>query len=215
MDASIAQLKKEMRRRIEAQRAALSETERQVRSAAICEQAIRYFWDGRDAGKAGPMADHPALTVLAYFPFRSEADISPVIEYCWDRSIRLAAPKVDKASGNLSLHWVRGYEDLALGAWGIREPGERAALLENASEIDLILVPGMAFDRAGRRLGYGGGFYDRLLASLGGQGSKTPVKASLIYQFQLVDEVPAEQHDIRVDTLISENGVIAANGKNP
>lgn len=211
MEASIAKLKKELRQRIEAQRAALSEAERQVRSNAICEQTIRHFWNGAAAGGASSIADQRALTVLAYFPFRTEADISPVIEFCWERNIRLAAPKVDRTSRFLSLHWVHGYADLAPGAWGIREPAEHTALLEDAAEIDLILVPGVAFDRSGRRLGYGGGFYDRLLASKEGKGLKIPVKAALIYQFQLVDEVPAEEHDVRVDLLISESGVITAN----
>jgi 5-formyltetrahydrofolate cyclo-ligase len=87
---------------------------------------------------------------------------------------------------------------------GIPEPflsEEREALLE---DIDLVVIPGAGYDYAGNRLGYGGGYYDKLLS---GKKKNTPIIA-LAYEEQLVDAIPAEKHDVRVDMIVTDQRVI-------
>jgi 5-formyltetrahydrofolate cyclo-ligase len=90
-------------------------------------------------------------------------------------------------------------QDAAPGYRGILEPGAHCALLDLAS-IDWVLVPGVAFDRAGRRLGYGGGYYDRLLPQLRPDAHR----AAGAFELQLVERVPAAAHDVVMDALVTE-----------
>lgn len=87
---------------------------------------------------------------------------------------------------------------IELGAFHIEEPTGNN--LVNPDEIELVVVPGVAYDRAGNRLGRGKGFYDRLL-----QSTKA-TKVGVCYEFQLVDEIPTEPHDVKMDMIISQNG---------
>jgi 5-formyltetrahydrofolate cyclo-ligase len=109
-----------------------------------------------------------------------------------------------KVKGNgLELFEIREFErDVSPGAWGIPEPHEHNRVALDA--VDLLIVPGLAFDDRGNRLGYGAGFYDRLLASC----SKPTV--ALAFEGQIVSEVPAGNHDIRIKKIVTETRVIEA-----
>lgn len=97
-------------------------------------------------------------------------------------------------------------EELAIGRYGLLEPdaGHETVVPGRA---DLVCVPGLAFDRAGRRLGRGGGYYDRCLATLRA-GPRPPVFAGLAHRWQLVERVPCEPHDEPVDWVLCEDGVV-------
>jgi 5-formyltetrahydrofolate cyclo-ligase len=111
---------------------------------------------------------------------------------------RLAVPRVE--GDRLAHHEIRSTAQLVASRFGLLEP-DRSAPLVDPGEIDLVVVPGLAFDRAGNRLGFGKGYYDRFLRDVRG------VKAALLYTLQLLDEVPADEHDVPVDLLVTEKGV--------
>ncbi len=101
--------------------------------------------------------------------------------------------------------WVSDLEDdLRPGSYGIMEPGDHTALLKNTDRIDLCVVPGVAFDRHGNRIGHGAGFYDNFLARL----SPRTLKVALAFDLQMLDSVPHSEHDIAMDMIITEQEVI-------
>ena len=113
----------------------------------------------------------------------------------WSREKRILLPVV--VGDDLELRLYTGPEDLNPGAYGIEEPtGE---LFTDYADIDFIAVPGVAFDRNGNRLGRGKGYYDRLLPRI-----PSAHKAGICFPFQLVEEVPAEPFDIRMDEIITQ-----------
>ena len=127
----------------------------------------------------------------------------PDVELLWMHGAgkTFAYPRI--VDSRLDLFRVASLHELAPGAFGVREP---SCEIENAvppGALDLILVPGVAFTRAGERLGRGGGFYDRLLASLPAHVCKIGV----CFDSQILHELPVEPHDQRVDFLASESGL--------
>lgn len=113
----------------------------------------------------------------------------------WSREKRILLPVV--VGDDLELRLYTGPEDLAIGAYGIEEP--TGARFTDYTAIDLIIVPGVAFDRNGNRLGRGKGYYDRLLPRI-----PSAYKIGICFPFQVVEEVPAEPFDIRMDEIITQ-----------
>ena len=147
-----------------------------------------------------------AGTVLLTAPFRSEWDASPLVARALAAGKVVALPRVDESSRMLELkRIVDPVRDIVAGYRGLPEPATRCERVATAS-IDWVLVPGIAFDRMGGRLGYGGGYYDRLLPVL-------PVRAARVagaFSAQIVDAVPSAPHDITMDTVVTEAGVVLA-----
>ena len=177
-----------------------------------------------------------AQTVLGYLNFGSELASEMWVWQALADGKRVLLPRVNKASKHLELFEVKELaSDVAVGAFGIREPSiEKCKHFEALGEIDLILMPGVAFDRKGGRLGYGGGYFDKLLAQLphlrhvtgeasrlreearGGHSRTSglsptvscPHRPALIagaFAMQVVEEIPQESTDHKVDWLITEN----------
>jgi 5-formyltetrahydrofolate cyclo-ligase len=145
-----------------------------------------------------------AQVVLAILPYRSEWNATLVIDAALADGKIVAAPRVDRAARMLRTLRIESIaRDVEPGYRGIPEP--RAGCEEIALDrLDCVLVPGVAFDVQGRRLGYGGGFYDRLLPLL-------PAAASRIagaFEQQIVERVPAAPHDVGVDWIVTERRVI-------
>ncbi len=111
----------------------------------------------------------------------------------WSSEKNILLPAV--VGDELELRRFTGTDDLAVGSYGIAEPTDE--LVTNYDCIDLVVVPGLAFDRLGQRLGRGKGYYDRLLPQI-----KAP-KLGICFPFQLVDEVPSEPFDVRMDGVIT------------
>ena len=112
----------------------------------------------------------------------------------WPEDKKIALPRVD--GNDLVLHWVAGPDDLVKGCFGILEPPASTPVAD-PNKLDLILVPGVAFDRQGGRLGRGRGYYDRLLAGT------SAFKVGVCFDWQIVPEVPREAHDIRMDAVVT------------
>src|SRR5690606_6681912 len=117
-----------------------------------------------------------SLMVLTFVPFRSEADLWPLIHRLRDSDIAVVVPKVNREQHSMELYVVVGAEDLEAGHWGIREPRAGMMPLQDDAKIDAVIVPGLAFDREGGRLGYGAGYYDRLFRRFEEEGLRTPIR---------------------------------------
>ncbi|MGC1454149.1 MAG: 5-formyltetrahydrofolate cyclo-ligase [Nitrospirota bacterium] len=137
--------------------------------------------------------------VLFFASFRSEVETSSMIRRALIFGKRVVLPKVK--GRELALYEIADWDkDVSPGAWGIPEPHENRPV--RLDEIDLILMPGAAFDGQGNRVGYGAGFYDKLL------GSFTKMTVALAFEAQIVPLVPVEPHDVPVMKIVTEKRII-------
>ncbi len=182
--------KSELRTAILAQRDAIPESQRVGRSFAMSEKVL-----------ALPEFV-AAKVVMAYMSMGSEIDTHTIVEAVLQRGLQLVLPRVEPNTKMLALHAVRDLQsELKPGIWGIREPDPLLCQIALLSQVDFILVPGAVFDRQRHRLGYGGGFYDKLLALPG----RRAITVAVAFEEQLVPEVPMEPHDFSVDVLVSDH----------
>lgn len=193
----IADFKQSLRTRIKAEREALAAEVRAAHSGAIVERLVEL------------PAYREASAVLGYMNFGAEFASDGFAARVLADGKRLALPKVNRHTNHLDLYWVEDFEtQLARGLWGIREPVveccERVAAL---NEVEFALLPGVAFTRAGERLGYGGGFYDKLLAGAD-EGRRRPALVAAGFTLQLVGVIPQEATDIRVEWVVTESETI-------
>jgi len=137
-----------------------------------------------------------ARVVLGFSAFRKELDPAALLTAARAEGKRVGLPRV--VGDALHLHEVGADDVLEEGAFGVLEPPEAAARIDPA-EVDVVLVPGLAFDARGHRIGYGRGFYDRLLPQL-----TRAFRVGLAYDFQLVPELPEDPHDVPVHCLITD-----------
>lgn len=184
-----------IRKNTRALREQLSPDTRAAYSAAIAERLLQ-LPDYRQAG-----------TVLGYMNFGAEFSSEPWVARVLADGKRLALPKVNHHTNQLDLYWVDDFENqLAQGLWGIREPVvERCERLNALNEVEFALLPGVAFTRDGARLGYGGGFYDKLLARM----APRPTLAAAAFALQIVERLPQEATDVKVEWIITEQETIA------
>jgi len=145
-----------------------------------------------------------AKTILFYASFRSEVDTVDLIKLSLHLEKKAVLPRVCREENILRLYEIKSINELARGYMWILEPSVDEARLRKLSDIDLVLIPGAAYDLKGNRLGYGAAYYDKLLA---GMERKIPVVAPA-YEEQIVEKIPAEPHDIRVDKIITDKRVI-------
>jgi 5-formyltetrahydrofolate cyclo-ligase len=185
---------------------ALREAKRSVRLRVL---AARDAWSAAErAAAAQAIVDRiialpsfaAARTVQLTLPFRSEWDTLPLVRAALVAGKTVVLPRVDTGARVLVLHAIRDpVADVAAGCRGIPEPGLQCPVVAPAA-IDWVLVPGVAFDAAGRRLGYGGGFYDRLLPLF----ARGVARVAGAFALQLVARVPTAAHDLKVDTIVTE-----------
>jgi 5-formyltetrahydrofolate cyclo-ligase len=164
--------------------------------------AARRAWSRAIAGR---LAALPALSgahlVLGYCSFGSEPETGAVLEAVLARGQALALPRVNRTARRLELRLVADPAgQLVPGTWGIREPDPARCPEVAPAAVDFVLVPGVAFDARGGRLGYGGGYYDRLLPALPGRTARV----AAAFELQMVPAVPMETGDRRVDLVVTE-----------
>lgn len=145
-----------------------------------------------------------AEIIFCFASFRSEVSTFPLIEESLRLGKRVILPSVDSAKKELRLFEIEGLNELSPGYMGIPEPHASGERERDINDADLIVMPGAAFDPKGNRLGYGAGYYDKLLSGL---KKKIPLLA-LAYEEQIVDTLPAEPHDVRVDVIVTDRRVI-------
>ena len=149
-----------------------------------------------------------ATKIVLYAPLTGEVETALIAADALRSHRRLYYPIVDQKNRRIRLGAVSDLSELALGAFGILEPAAAGALEAGELGAALVCVPGIAFTPAAARLGRGGGYYDRLLAAL----SAEAVTAGLGYSFQLINRLPEDLHDRRLDFVVTESAVYAASG---
>ncbi len=147
-----------------------------------------------------------ARTLLAFASFGSEVQLDPLLSGAIARNVGVFVPWIERFSPpDLQISRVTDLDrDLAPARMGIREPDPRWRRPARVDRLDVVIAPGVAFDPCGRRLGYGAGFYDRLLTRL---RPGTPVIA-VAFDIQVVDALPLEPHDMTVDAVVTESRTI-------
>ncbi|MBJ6752032.1 5-formyltetrahydrofolate cyclo-ligase [Geomonas anaerohicana] len=143
-----------------------------------------------------------ARSLVLYAPIHHEVDTDAVAVAALASGKRLLYPAV--VGNDLKFCQVAALAELAPGRYGIPEPEGEGC---DPAEADLIVVPGVAFDLCGRRIGYGKGYYDRSLHRLEGSGKLV----AFCYDFQLLQEIAGEPHDVTMDLIVTESRVVRVN----
>jgi 5-formyltetrahydrofolate cyclo-ligase len=138
-----------------------------------------------------------ARTVFFYAPLPGELDVWPLVEDSLTAGKVVCLPRFEAATGRYVACEVRhATRDVVTGRFGIREPADGCVLVP-LNRLDLILVPGVAFDTRGHRLGRGKGYYDRLLSEAGG------IHCGIAFDEQIFTEIPIEPHDVRLNCIVT------------
>lgn len=187
MNENTGKTKKELRKEILKRREALEAEMVAEASAEICHmiQALNMYEEAED--------------LCLYMPIRNEVDLEILRKAAWEDGKRVWLPKVD--GKQMEFHFFGPESRLEEGAYGILEP-EAGQVLE-PGEATLVVMPGAVFSKSHDRIGYGGGYYDRYL-------SEHPQcrTMAVCHDLQIVDDLPAEEHDIRPDTIVSEEQIL-------
>lgn len=187
---SITAEKKQIRQNILAEREQLPPGERAAHNAAITARLLQL------------PEYRQATTVLGYMNFGSEYASDFWVRRVLADGKRLVLPKVNRHTNQLDLYRMDDLEiQLETGLWGIREPVvERCKRLNDINEVEFALLPGVAFSRDGARLGYGGGYYDKLLAQM----THLPALVCAAFGLQIVAQIPQEETDIKTAWIVTE-----------
>lgn len=187
--------KRDLRRRLSDARRAIAPADRAARSARIAEAC----------GGLPGFASTPV--VCAYVNFREEVETVGLIDALLAAGRRVAVP-VHLHGGPRPLNFaeIRSRAELVPNHFGIPQPPERAARFLPTEAIAFFLVPGLAFDARGGRLGYGLGFYDRAFAA----AHPAALKVGLAFEAQILERVPTGPHDVPMDFVVTEDRVIPA-----
>lgn len=143
-----------------------------------------------------------ASVLLLYAPKRDEINILPIAEQALRDGKKIVFPRCLADSHEMTYHYVNDLSELTPGTYGIPEPSEDSPLFEKESGMPAVcLIPALVYDKAGYRLGYGKGYYDRYLSDFNG------AKAGIIYSDFILDEIPRGRFDLAVDFLVTEKGI--------
>ena len=186
-------MKKEIRKAILQERAKLSES-------IIKEKSLAIFNTLKETDLY-----KDADNVMIYITFRKEILTRPIIDDLLSNGKKVFIPLSIPKTKELIVSELKDFEkDLEIGHFGVMEPKKETTRPVDPSILDLVIVPGAAFDKEGYRIGYGAGFYDRFLPRL----SKKATIISLAFDMQLIDKVPTDCYDLAVEYIITEKQFI-------
>lgn len=140
--------------------------------------------------------------IFIYMDFKNEVMTSDLIKHMLSEKKRVVVPYTDTVSTVLIPSEITGESDLKLNSFGYSEPKKISPV--NIEEIDLVIVPGLVFDKNLNRIGFGKGYYDRILNKLKASARKVAVA----HDFQVLEEIPAEEHDVKMDMIITEKSIM-------
>lgn len=187
----IRKQKDEIRAEYKERRRLMDRDEKAARDAAICKAA------------EGLVSFRYAEYVLLYAATPDEIDVSGIAKCAFEKGKKVLFPRCDKKTHTMEYHIVSSLDELKIDSFGIAEPDESAPKYDAANDTAaaVCFVPGLVYDRAGYRLGYGKGFYDRYLSAFSG------CSIGVVYSDYILNEVPRGHFDVSVDILLTEKGV--------
>ena len=186
--------KAELREKLLAEREAIPPEKREAMSRKICDRAISLS------------GFRLAETILLYAPKPVEVDVLPIARAAWESGKTVAFPRCHRPEGTyayMTYHIVNSLDELSPGSFGLLEPSEDAPLYDPTADTrgSLAFAPAIAFDRAGYRLGYGGGYYDRFFNTYSGS------VIGVIFSDFILPSLPHGRYDIKAGLIITEKGV--------
>ncbi|MCP3666734.1 MAG: 5-formyltetrahydrofolate cyclo-ligase [Gammaproteobacteria bacterium] len=180
-------MKQALRREIFRLRKSLSDDDRKRRSNLIMQNLVEGgFLDGK-------------RNVHLYYPINNEVCTIELIETLWKTGVNVIMPRTVVPGNTIANHIVSSFDQLEIGAFDLQEP--KTVTPEYTGHCDIILAPGLVFDYQLNRMGYGGGFYDRFLSNT------SALKVAPAYDFQLKESIPVEDHDVRMDHIVTEERI--------
>lgn len=197
-EITLREEKRALRRAMAERRDAIS----QARRAELAESAAQRFLELSEA--------RHARRVAGFVSTRSEIDTAPLLDRFRQRGIDVVLPRVSTGliPPRLRFHRADRREDLVFGIFGLLEPRSDTPELPS-HEIDLFMVPGLAFDRRGTRVGYGGGYYDELAAYVRAHPDATGARfVGFGFDFQLLDGCPTGEWDVPLDFVVSDERIV-------
>jgi 5-formyltetrahydrofolate cyclo-ligase len=148
-----------------------------------------------------------ANKIFIFVSLGQEVDTHKIILHALNLGKQVLVPKVISMAEGMKAIKINSLEELSPGKMGILEPTMEMKEVANVQDIELVILPGLAFDKQGGRIGYGGGFYDRFIKNV----NKEAKIIGICYDFQIVSKVPMEEHDVKPSKLITETINISIN----
>lgn len=188
-DDSLSEAKRALRKEMRTRRAELSPAEVELSSERIAQQVI-------------PLPEWQSAQTVHIFvgSLPGEVKTDGIITDCFERNCRVMIPVIDQSTRSMRSVWLKSLDELIPTSWGGREPVN--ADIADESAIDIVIVPGVAFDREGHRLGMGAGYYDRFLRNI-----RAP-RIAVAHSVQLIEHIPTDATDESVDIVIIPNETI-------
>jgi 5-formyltetrahydrofolate cyclo-ligase len=181
--------KEEIRKKILSHRFKMSRGEVMAKSEVICGYLI------------SSKQFREAKIISLYSPIKKEVRTQDIFNAARSKGKIVGFPVSDIKKNEITYFEVDDVSELIEGAYGIMEPPSDKKRMINAPDINLIIIPGVAFDDRGFRIGYGGGYFDRLL----GRDDIKATKTALAFDLQMVSRIPEESHDMRLDFIFTES----------
>lgn len=150
-----------------------------------------------------------AEKIFIYISYASEINTKEIINKALKDNKKIYVPRTEFKIRHMDAVEIKSLDNLEESSYGILEPSKEVPNID-PNELDLIVVPGVAFDKSGGRMGYGAGFYDRYFKKIKKENINKIVKLALAYEVQMLDKVPMNEQDVPVDYIITENEFIYA-----
>lgn len=180
-------IKEEIRKTMVNRRASLTKIEKEKLDEIVFQKVI----DSREY--------KDAKVIFLFVSYKDEVDTHRIIGQALQDEKIVCVPKTISMKEGMNAIQIKDFQDLVEGNYGILEPRNHEFIIKE-NIIDVSFIPGLAFDKKGGRVGYGGGFYDRFLRKTRSNSKKVGIG----YSFQILDEVPMEKHDIFIDRIITD-----------
>lgn len=149
------------------------------------------------------------LTVGLYYPIHREVNTIDIIKYVLSSGWSVYLPVISDSDLKIRYKKFESFKNMKEGPFGIMEP--KGSVGRFAKSLDVLFVPGLAFDTKGYRVGYGKGYFDKYLSE---NGRKKTITVGLCFNFQIISDIPIQKHDVKLDYVITENKIIKTDHKN-
>jgi 5-formyltetrahydrofolate cyclo-ligase len=182
-------MKKKLRKMYIDRRCNLRKTEIEIKSKELLE--LFKIFENQLRGK----------NIFIFIDFKKEVHTRPIIEYLKTIDCKIFIPRIEESTHQMEIHPYVSHDSLVISRYGILEPQQNSDAVISPEILDVVITPGVAFDLEGYRIGYGGGYYDRLFARIGNK----VIKIAIGFEIQIAPTLPRDSYDWKVDYLVTEN----------